>query len=97
MTHPHDPPTRRRQLASYRDLWGLVEVGSDGSVSYLSRCSAQRHAVEPVAGGPQVRPAVQPAAPMTQDQWRIADPMREIIARQSVNDVDHGVFVAPPV
>lgn len=35
--------------------------------------------------------------PVTQDQWGIADPMSEIIARQSVNDVDHGVFVAPPV
>jgi catechol 2,3-dioxygenase-like lactoylglutathione lyase family enzyme len=35
--------------------------------------------------------------PMTQDQWGIADPMSEIIAKESFNDPDRGVFVAPPV
>lgn len=35
--------------------------------------------------------------PMTQDQWGTADPMSEIIARESFNDPDRGVFVAPPV
>ncbi len=35
--------------------------------------------------------------PMTQDQWGTADPMSEIIARDSFNDPDSGVFVAPPV
>jgi catechol 2,3-dioxygenase-like lactoylglutathione lyase family enzyme len=37
------------------------------------------------------------ADPMTQDQWGTADPMSEIIARDSFNDPDKGVFVAPPV
>jgi catechol 2,3-dioxygenase-like lactoylglutathione lyase family enzyme len=37
------------------------------------------------------------ADPMTQDQWGTADPMSEIIARDSFNDPDGGVFVAPPV
>ncbi|MEU4222857.1 VOC family protein [Nonomuraea sp. NPDC026600] len=35
--------------------------------------------------------------PMTQDQWGTADPMSELIAQESFNNVDRGVFVAPPV
>lgn len=35
--------------------------------------------------------------PKTQDQWGTADPMSEIIAKDSFNDVDRGLFVAPPV
>jgi catechol 2,3-dioxygenase-like lactoylglutathione lyase family enzyme len=37
------------------------------------------------------------ADPMTQDQWGTADPMSELIAKESFNDPDRGVFVAPPV
>lgn len=37
------------------------------------------------------------ADPMTQDQWGTSDPMSEIIAKESFNDPDRGVFVAPPV
>ncbi len=37
------------------------------------------------------------ADPMTQDQWGTADPMSEIIAKESFNDPDRGLFVAPPV
>ncbi len=33
----------------------------------------------------------------TQDQWGTAQPMSELIARESFNDVDRGLFVAPPV
>jgi NAD(P)-dependent dehydrogenase (short-subunit alcohol dehydrogenase family)/catechol 2,3-dioxygenase-like lactoylglutathione lyase family enzyme len=33
--------------------------------------------------------------PLTQDQWGTADPMSELIAKESFNDVDRGVFVAP--
>lgn len=36
------------------------------------------------------------ADPLTQDQWGTADPMSELIARESFNDPDP-VFVAPPV
>ncbi|HLL69475.1 MAG TPA: VOC family protein [Micromonosporaceae bacterium] len=35
--------------------------------------------------------------PMVSDQWGTADPMSEFIAKQSFNDPDRGVFVAPPV
>jgi len=35
--------------------------------------------------------------PMVSDQWGTANPMNEFVARQSFNDPDHGVFVAPPV
>jgi catechol 2,3-dioxygenase-like lactoylglutathione lyase family enzyme len=35
--------------------------------------------------------------PLTQDQWGTADPMNELIARESSNDPDRGLFVAPPV
>ena len=37
------------------------------------------------------------ADPRTQDQWGTADPMSELIARESFNDPDRGLFVAPPV
>lgn len=33
----------------------------------------------------------------TQDQWGTANAMSEFVARESFNDVDHGLFVAPPV
>ena len=32
-----------------------------------------------------------------QDQWGTANPFDEILAKESFNDVDHGLFVAPPV
>jgi catechol 2,3-dioxygenase-like lactoylglutathione lyase family enzyme len=35
--------------------------------------------------------------PMVTDQWGTANPMSEFVARQSFNDPDRGVFVAPPV
>jgi catechol 2,3-dioxygenase-like lactoylglutathione lyase family enzyme len=35
--------------------------------------------------------------PMVTDQWGTANPMNEFIAKQSFNDPDRGVFVAPPV
>jgi len=35
--------------------------------------------------------------PSVSDQWGTANPMNEFVARQSFNDVDRGVFVAPPV
>lgn len=37
------------------------------------------------------------ADPNVQDQWGTADPMSEIIAKESFNDPDRGLFVAPPV
>jgi len=35
--------------------------------------------------------------PMVQDQWGTANPMSELVAKESFNDVDPGLFVAPPV
>jgi catechol 2,3-dioxygenase-like lactoylglutathione lyase family enzyme len=35
--------------------------------------------------------------PMVNDQWGTANPMNEFVAKQSFNDPDRGVFVAPPV
>jgi catechol 2,3-dioxygenase-like lactoylglutathione lyase family enzyme len=35
--------------------------------------------------------------PMVSDQWGTANPMSEFVAKKSFNDVDRGVFVAPPV
>ncbi|WP_433291226.1 VOC family protein [Actinoplanes sp. CA-030573] len=35
--------------------------------------------------------------PTVSDQWGTANPMNELVARQSFNDPDRGVFVAPPV
>ena len=33
----------------------------------------------------------------TQDQWGTANEMNEYVARESFNDVDAGLFIAPPV
>jgi catechol 2,3-dioxygenase-like lactoylglutathione lyase family enzyme len=35
--------------------------------------------------------------PAVTDQWGTANPMNEFVARQSFNDPDRGVFVAPPL
>ncbi|MEU8244374.1 VOC family protein [Actinoplanes missouriensis] len=35
--------------------------------------------------------------PTVSDQWGTANPMNEFVAKQSFNDVDRGVFLAPPV
>ena len=35
--------------------------------------------------------------PEVTDQWGTANPMNELVARQSFNDPDKGLFVAPPV
>ena len=35
--------------------------------------------------------------PEVTDQWGTANPMNELVAKESFNDVDRGVFVAPPV
>ncbi|BCY07498.1 VOC family protein [Actinoplanes sp. L3-i22] len=35
--------------------------------------------------------------PAVSDQWGTANPMNEFVAKQSFNDPDRGVFVAPPV
>jgi len=35
--------------------------------------------------------------PAVADQWGTANPMSELVARQSFNDPDRGVFTAPPV
>jgi catechol 2,3-dioxygenase-like lactoylglutathione lyase family enzyme len=35
--------------------------------------------------------------PAVSDQWGTANPMTEFVAKQSFNDVDRGIFVAPPV
>ena len=35
--------------------------------------------------------------PEVTDQWGTANPMNEFVAKKSFNDVDRGVFIAPPV
>jgi catechol 2,3-dioxygenase-like lactoylglutathione lyase family enzyme len=35
--------------------------------------------------------------PMVQDQWGTANPMNELVAKESFNDVDPGLFQAPPL
>jgi catechol 2,3-dioxygenase-like lactoylglutathione lyase family enzyme len=35
--------------------------------------------------------------PENQDQWGTANPFEELVAKESFNDVDRGLFVAPPV
>jgi hypothetical protein len=35
--------------------------------------------------------------PMVADQWGTANPMNELVAKESFNDVDPGLFVAPPL
>ena len=42
-------------------------------------------------------PRVFELTPENSDQWGTANPMSEFVAKQSFNDPDRGVFVAPPV
>jgi catechol 2,3-dioxygenase-like lactoylglutathione lyase family enzyme len=35
--------------------------------------------------------------PMVQDQWGTANPMNELVAKESFNDVDPGLFTPPPL
>ncbi|MBV9795478.1 MAG: VOC family protein [Actinobacteria bacterium] len=35
--------------------------------------------------------------PLVQDQWGTANPMNELVARESFNDPDPGLFVPPPI
>jgi catechol 2,3-dioxygenase-like lactoylglutathione lyase family enzyme len=35
--------------------------------------------------------------PMVQDQWGTSNPMNELVAKESFNDVDPGLFKAPPL
>ncbi len=35
--------------------------------------------------------------PSVQDQWGTANPMNELVAKESFNDIDPGLFTAPPV
>jgi len=35
--------------------------------------------------------------PMVQDQWGTSNPMNELVAKESFNDVDPGLFQAPPL
>jgi catechol 2,3-dioxygenase-like lactoylglutathione lyase family enzyme len=35
--------------------------------------------------------------PMVQDQWGTSNPMNELVARESFNDADPGLFTAPPL
>lgn len=35
--------------------------------------------------------------PMVQDQWGTSNPMNELVAKESFNDVDPGLFTAPPL
>ena len=35
--------------------------------------------------------------PENADQWGTSNPMNEMVAKEMLNDVDRGVFVAPPV
>jgi catechol 2,3-dioxygenase-like lactoylglutathione lyase family enzyme len=35
--------------------------------------------------------------PMVQDQWGTSNPMNELVAKESFNDMDPGLFLAPPL
>ncbi|MFI7707330.1 hypothetical protein [Nonomuraea sp. NPDC049480] len=84
-------PDYDTQRAFYTGIWRLTELGSDGDLSYLA---ARLERVDEDVWHPSVYDVNDP---MTQDQWGTADPMSELIAKGSFNDIDRGVFAAPPV
>ena len=70
-------------------------------VRLLPRPAAQHDRVHHRAAGTRrgrLAPArLRHARPTVQDQWGTANPMNELVAKESFNDPDPGLFIAPPV
>jgi len=94
--------TGRVLRAGLRMVWGPGRhLAGDNTFSYF--LDPQGNTVEYTTELEELRedmwhPHIYDVAdPLTQDQWGTSNPMSELVAKESFNDPDRGLFVAPPV
>ena len=85
-----------------RKVWGPGRhLAGDNTFTLLPRPARQHGRVHDRAGAAgrgHLAPArLRLLRPEVTDQWGTANPMNELVAKESFNDVDRGFFVAPPV
>ncbi|NUS02469.1 MAG: oxidoreductase [Nonomuraea sp.] len=94
--------TGRLLRAGVRMIWGPGRhLAGDNTFSYFLdphgntvEYTTELEELDEDAWHPHVHDFSQPEVT---DQWGTANPMNELVAKESFNDVDRGVFVAPPV
>lgn len=94
--------TGKIMRAGYRKVWGPGRhMAGDNTFAYF--LDSHGNTVEYTTALCEIdedswHPSVYDTEdPLTQDQWGTSDPMSELVAKESFNDVDKGCFVAPPV
>ncbi|MGV9711270.1 VOC family protein [Gordonia sp. NPDC003424] len=94
--------TGKVMRAGYKKVWGPGRhMAGDNTFAYFH--DAHGNTVEYTTALCEIdedtwHPGVHDTEdPLVQDQWGTADPMTEMVAKESFNDVDKGCFVAPPV
>jgi catechol 2,3-dioxygenase-like lactoylglutathione lyase family enzyme len=94
--------TGRLLRAGVRKIWGPGRhLAGDNTFSYFMdphgntvEYTTELEELDEDSWHPHVYDFSQPEVT---DQWGTANPMSEIIAKESFNDVDSGLFIAPPV
>ncbi|MFB4295147.1 VOC family protein [Actinomadura sp. NTSP31] len=94
--------TGRLLRAGVRKIWGPGRhMAGDNTFSYFLdphgntvEYTTELEVLDEDAWHPSVYDVSQPG---NQDQWGTANPFDELVAKESFNDVDRGIFVAPPV
>jgi len=94
--------TGRVMRAGYRKIWGPGRhLAGDNTFSYFLdphgntvEYTTELERVDEDRWHPSVYDLEDPD---TADQWGTANPMNEEVARESANDPDPGLFIAPPV
>jgi catechol 2,3-dioxygenase-like lactoylglutathione lyase family enzyme len=94
--------TGRLLRAGTRMVWGPGRhMAGDNTFSYFLdphgntiEYTTELEKLDEDAWHPSVYDVSQPE---NQDQWGTANPFEELVAKESFNDVDRGLFVAPPV
>ncbi|MDL4817301.1 VOC family protein [Actinomadura opuntiae] len=94
--------TGRLLRAGVRKVWGPGRhMAGDNTFSYFLdphgntvEYTTELEVLDEDAWHPSVYDVSQPE---NQDQWGTANPFGELVAKESFNDVDRGIFVAPPV
>ena len=88
--------------AGYRKIWGPGRhLAGDNTFTYFLdphgntvEYTTELELLDEDTWHPHVHDFTRPEVT---DQWGTANPMNELVARESFNDVDRGCFVAPPV
>ena len=92
-------------LSFYRDLWGPKETESYSGINFLAAAGSPEPYIVRLRNDPMRRLDLVAfvhgpdtlAELNVVDQWGTANAMTEFVASRPFNDVDQGLFVAPPV